>query len=656
MTHTRNPELPQTLANATQLANLPLQRRQVLKGAFGGMASMGLATLGLTACGGSNASPAIASVEFVGMAAPTANADRAAVFTTASVKITYADGSSKMQPLAYTTLYKTGDTLKKNDSANVIAGGYFDKNGVPLMDNSGTAPTQYFSDGPDGQSLLTLANPTVPGVKGNTVFLVTQFEYLSANNASAGQRPATAATDMYGKLPSPIAVATLDQDKTSGALSVVRYFPVDVAPVHGLWITCAGSLSPWNTHLSSEEYEPDAANVATNTMFQAFSTNLFGSATAANPYHYGHVPEVTVNPDGTANIKKHYCLGRIARELVEVCPDNRTVFMGDDGTDTGLFMFIADTAKDLSSGTLYAAKWAQTSAAAGGAGTLTWIKLGSATSAEVKALADTKVCADIMTVTRTDMSADSSYTKISYNGVTEWVKLVPGMEKAAAFLETHRYASLRGASLEFTKMEGVTLNRKDKLAYLAMSRLEKGMVDTLGDVRVGAIKAGATYELKLAAAQNDTAGGAIASEWVPTQMAAIAALVGEDQSPADAVGNTANVDKISNADNLKFSEKLRTLFIGEDSGQHVNNFLWAYNVDTKKLSRILSMPAGAEATGLQVAENVNGFTYLMSNFQHPGDWTGIHAGVKAALDPLINANWNNKKSAAVGYLSGLPTF
>ena len=65
-------------------------------------------------------------------------------------------------------------------------------------------------------------------------------------------------------------------------------------------------------------------------------------------------------------------------------------------------------------------------------------------------------------------------------------------------------------------------------------------------------------------------------------------------SPADALGNLATADKIANPDNLKFSEKMRTLFIGEDSSQHVNNFLWAYNVDTKELSRLLSTPAGAE--------------------------------------------------------------
>ena len=211
-----------------------------------------------------------------------------------------------------------------------------------------------------------------------------------------------------------------------------------------------------------------------------------------------------------------------------------------------------------------------------------------------------------------------------------------------------------GGTLEFSKMEGVALNKKDKLAYIAMSRVEKEMQDLLGDVRVGKITAGATYELKLSTGQKDTSGTTIGSDWVPTAMAAIPALVGEDLVTPDVVGNTATVDKISNADNLKFSEKLRTLFIGEDSGQHVNNFLWAYNVDTKKLSRILSTPAGGESTGLQAVDNLNGFSYIMSNFQHAGDWTGIHAGIKVNADPLINANWNNKKSSAVGYISGLP--
>lgn len=639
-------------------ASTGLSRRGLIRNAFGCAAVSVLGGFGISACGGgSNASgtsttATITGVTFIGMPAPTTDAARTATTTTASVRISYSDGSSRTQALSYNTLYKTGDTLSTGTAA-VIAGGYVDIQGNPIIDMSGATPAQAFSDCPDGQSLLSLANPTVPGVTGNTLFLVTQFEYLTANNAAAGARPTPPTSDMYGKMPSQIAIATLDQNKSTGALSVVRYVPVDSSGVHGLWITCAGSLSPWNTHLSSEEYEPDAVNIATNTMFQAFSQNLYGNPTAANPYHYGHVPEVTINPDGTGTVRKHYCLGRVARELVQVMPDNRTVLMGDDGTSTGLFMFVADIASDLSAGTLYAAKWTQTSATAGGSATLSWIKLGHATSAEIKTLADTTAAAQIVTV-RTVDPLDPTFTKISFNGKNEWVKFTPGQEKAAAFLETHRYAAVLGASMEFTKMEGVALNERDRVAYIAMSYINKTMIDLVGDIQLPALSAGATYQLTLSAARQDSTGTAIASDWVPTVIAAIPALVGEDLAIPDAVGNTAHEDKVANPDNLKYSEKLRTLFIGEDSAMHVNNFLWAYNVDTKQLSRILSVPSGAESTGLQVVENLNGHAYLMSNFQHPGDWLPIHAGVKAALDPLINQQWQAKKSAAVGYLSGLP--
>lgn len=647
--------------SANLVSTPPMQRRQLLKGALGGMTVLGLGGLGLTASSGANAAAIkVRSVEFIGMAAPTTDIQRATTWTSASVKMTLSDGSTKTQPLAYNTLFKTGDTLK-NGSANVIAGAYYDIHGAAILDSSvaGTS-TPYFSDCPDGNSLLSLANPTVAGVTGHTLFLVTQYEYQTGNNASAGTRPTSTSTDMYGKLPSQITVTTLDQNKTTGAMKPVKHYTVDTKLANGLWITCGSSLSPWNTHLSSEEYEPDAVNIASNTLFQTFSQNLFGSTTAANPYHYGHLPEVTVKPDGTATLVKHYGMGRIARELVEVCPDNKTVLMGDDGTDTGLFMFIADKEKDLSSGSLYVAKWTQTAATPGGAATLSWIKLGSSSSDYVKALADTLKANDIVTVLKAD-PLDASYTKIAYNGTTEWVKFTAGKEIAAAFLETHRYAAVMGGTLEFSKMEGVALNRKDKVAYVAMSRIEKEMADMLGDIKLGKISAGATYELKLSVGQKDTAGTAIGSDWVPTVMTAIPALVGEDLKTLDAFGNSANVDKIANPDNLKFSEKMRTLFIGEDSGMHVNNFLWAYNVDTKKLSRILSIPAGGEATGLQAVDNLNGFSYLMSNFQHAGDWASskpakpsIHDIIKTTVEPLINAHWNNKKSAAVGYLSGLP--
>lgn len=605
----------------------------------------------LSACGGGDtaaAAPTLMSMSFSGMAAPTL-ADPAKMATTtvaSSLNAVYSNGKTLSYALGYQTFFITGAMVSNGNGGTILAGGYYDIKNQPILDRTDANQRQFFSDCPDGSSLLKLSNASVTGVKGNTVFAVVQFEYATRN---------VKGDSMYGMLPSPIAVLTLDQSPTTGALSLVKYHNVDTSSVNGLWITCGASRSPWNTHLSSEEYEPDATVIEKNTQFANFSTNLYGDASKANPYHYGHLPEVTVNPDGTGSIKKHYCMGRISHELIQVMPDERTALMGDDATNGGLFMFVADKAQDLSSGTLYVAKWTQLTADNGGSAKLSWIKLGSATSAEIKALADSLKAADIVSVKTTD-PADASYTKIPFSGKTNWVKFVAGKEKAAAFLETHRYAAFKGGSMGFTKMEGTTVNVKDKIAYSAMAYIQAAMTNGSGGIAVKGPNAGAVYALNMKGGQTDDTGAAINSEWVPVDMAAVPALVGEDLATPDALGNLANADKVANPDNIKFSEKLRTLFIGEDSGLHVNNFLWAYNVDTKALTRILSNPAGAESTGLHAVDDINGFAYVMSNFQHAGDWeAALHGKVQATLDPLIRANYRDRYGAAVGYLTGLPT-
>jgi secreted PhoX family phosphatase len=366
---------------------------------------------------------------------------------------------------------------------------------------------------------------------------------------------------------------------------------------------------------------------------------------------------VSVGPDGTGTLRKHYCLGRISHELVQVMPDRRTVLMGDDTTNGGLFVFIADRPAELSAGSLYVAKCAQRAGVAldrGGAFDLQWINLGHATSAEIERLADTLKPADIVDVKTSD-PGDPAYTAIRFGGKPQWVKFVPGREQAGAFLETHRWAAARGASLAFTKMEGVTVNAADKTAYMAMSYIYQSMTDGTSGIKVARINAGAVYQLALRGGQADTSGKPIASDWMPVHMATIPALVGKDLAAADALGNTADPESIANPDNLTFSERLRTLFIGEDSGMHVNNFMWAYNVDTGRLARVLSCPAGAESTGLQAVDDLNGFAYIMSNFQHAGDWEKpLHDKVRDALAPLIDRNYRNRRSAAVGYIQGLP--
>lgn len=583
-------------------------------------------------------------LRFVGMSAPdlAQPAEMARVHVASRVQLRGADGQMRSLPLAYQPWFITGDELPDGAGGTILAGGCYDIHNRPLIDRSRHGQErQFFSDCPDGMSLLKLAQARVSGVQGNPVFAVVQFEYTSRD---LGRSPT------YGLLPSPVAVLTLDQDPQTGALKLVKYHNVDTSRVHGLWLTCGASLSPWNTHLASEESEPDAF-APSDGRLRAYSRHLYGDERRANPYHYGHLPEVTVHPDGTGSVQKHYCLGRISHELVQVMPDQRTVLMGDDATNGGLFLFIADQAAQLSAGTLYAAKWHQTSGSGPGKARLSWIRLGHATSAEVEKLADTLSPSRIMDVQTRDPQ-DASYTRIRYSGKDNWVKLKPGMAQAAAFLETHRYAALVGASLGFTKMEGTTLNARDKVAYSAMSYIHGPMTDGSSDIHVEGPIAGAVYALNLRGGQRDHSGQPMFSDWVPVDMAAPSALIGQDLGSPDGLGNLAHPDKIANPDNLKYSEQLRTLFIGEDSSLHVNNFLWAYHVDTQELTRLLSCPAGAESTGLQAVDNLNGWTYIMSNFQHPGEWVSpLHDKVKATLDPLIRSNYKDRYGAGVGYLT-----
>jgi hypothetical protein len=600
-----------------------------------------------------DAAASIRRARFVPMAAPTL-ADPEEMATTSvrsALEVTFADGGTRAWRLAYAPLFVTGERLPDGRGGEVVAGGCFDIDGRPIIDRSAFGTErQYYSDCPDGMSLITLPGATASGVSGNTVFAVVQFEYVSRQ--ANGRR-------LAAPLPSPMAVLTLDQDPASGRLRLVRYHNVDTSAVHGLWTACGASLSPWNTHLSSEEFPPDAA--APGEWFRGFSRYLTGDPDKANPYHYGHVPEVTVHADGSGSLRKHYCLGRISHEVAQVMPDERTVLMSDDWRHGGLFLFVADRPRSLSAGTLYAAKWQQTSGAGPGAARLAWIRLGHAASGEIEALIDGGIGIGDIIDARGSAPAEPGYARIAYNGKANWVRLKPGMDRAAAFLETHRYAALRGASLGFTKMEGVALNARDRIAYVAISSVEGAMTDGSAGIRVEGPSSGAVYALNLRGGQDDSDGVAIVSEWVPVDMSAVPELVAADYGNAagrrrqDALGNFADPDRIAGPDNLCFSEPLRTLFIGEDSDTHVNNFLWAWNVETRQLARILSCPAGAESTGLAAAHEINGWTYIASNAQHPGDWVrGLHDRVREVLAPMIGTNYRGGFGAAVGYLTAEP--
>ena len=588
-------------------------------------------------------------VEFIGMDAPNTPEKMAKAYSEAKVIIHTANGGKIERALSYETLFGVKDKVGTNKNP---AGQLYTASMKPIMDPFGKP---LIAETPDSNSLLNVDG---------ALYLVTHYEYdwILSDGSSVEK-----SESWHNRAPMSMTLTSIKQDAKNGKLKAVDQYPIDFSKVDGIWIPCAGSQTPWNTHLGSEEDYDLYFTAASGKNYKAAQKGLkamselyFEGKKEAKAYDYGYITEVAVKENSKTTVTKHYAMGRGTWEMAKIMSDEKTAFFGDDGAQVGLYMYVGDGAKDLDNGTLYAAIWSQTNedgARDGGQAKLSWIKLGHASSEEVSRWKEKLTFNDIF-----EAYAPAEFDPKKHEGFKavkaghseiEYLKLKPNMERAAAFLETRRYAAYLGATTEFNKMEGVAFNKEDKKLYIAMSYIEKGMAKDASfakdDIKVAKNRCGGTYEVSLASNIKDSKGELIASDFVPTNMSVPSALLGEEIA-TDALGNTCAVDKIANTDNLFYSSRARTLFIGEDSGTHVNNFVWAYNVDTKKLSRILSTPAGAESTGLQVVENMNGFAYIMSNAQHQGDFIKtMDKDLQSKVAPKID-----KFQAPVGYIYGIP--
>ncbi len=540
----------------------------------------------------------------------------------------FTDGlTGETAAIGFHTIFRSGDVAANSGHDEGRFGLLYDRNGQPLFDADGSPK---ISNDNDFSSLLI-------GKDDGKLYMVSHFE-----NYDVGT--------MY--------VTELSQDAATGRLSPVQTRHIDFSHFNGGWIHCAGSVTPWGTHLGSEEYEPDwtyvdpatnrytgwqanngtSANIASYIHGSTYYT-LEGAAQDAlfadiNWYDYGWEIEVTVNRFADVEAVKHYAMGRTAHELAYVLPDRKTAYISDDGTYVGLWRFVADTAEDLSAGTLYAAKWHQTGTEHGGSADLAWIDLGHASNAEIRAFIDRGVILydlfDIEPATGTTCPAGYTYTEHTWSkeqGLDgECLQLKVGANRAAAFtnddevmtaasrLETRRYAAYRGATTEWEKMEGIAYDPLTNTLYQAMSRIRSGMSDTKGDIQLPLNYCGTVYAMPL---DKDYVAhrvyGAITG--VPRKVSRGAKVDFPYAAPLDK--NDCDLNYIAEPDNITFMPEHRILIIGEDTGVHQNDMIWAYHVDNGSLTRIQTTPYGSETTSPYYYPNINGWAYLMSVIQHP---------------------------------------
>jgi uncharacterized protein len=54
-------------------------------------------------------------------------------------------------------------------------------------------------------------------------------------------------------------ITELKQNTTTCGLTAVALAPIDFSSLNGLWIPCAGSITPWGTHLGRYVYATQSA-------------------------------------------------------------------------------------------------------------------------------------------------------------------------------------------------------------------------------------------------------------------------------------------------------------------------------------------------------------------------------------------------------------
>ena len=233
-----------------------------------------------------------------------------------------------------------------------------------------SAVGQYQVLGQTGDTFADLGDKGLPGGLGVHYSMVGNEKIIENENPDFNGFIPTSDNEGYlftnwESYPGGVSRLKLNKN-TQGTWSIAEAMMVDFDNVWGTAANCFGSVSPWGTPLTSEEWivrsSVDSTTDASWNDPADTSTDGLEMLTAPdfpNPYRYGYIAEITAPTAPIQKVVKHYTIGRYEHENSVVMPDRKTVYSSQDDTGGVLFKFVADTPEDLSAGTLYGAKLTQ---------------------------------------------------------------------------------------------------------------------------------------------------------------------------------------------------------------------------------------------------------------------------------------------------------
>ncbi|PXY75956.1 MAG: hypothetical protein CXX80_03630 [Methanobacteriota archaeon] len=371
--------------------------------------------------------------------------------------------------------------------------------------------------------------------------------------------------------PAGISQLEIEWNTASTEWDVLGGMMLDLSSVNGGWVLCFGSMSPWETPLLAEElYFSNTQSWNDETYNYHYDQERLEDYLGyyPNPYDYGYIMEIENSATTDPDFIKHFAMGRFSHENAQVMPDERTVYLSDDGYDTVLFKFVADAARDLSSGTLYAAKVTQDDSrdSATTGFDVEWMEMASSSNSVIQTWID-----EYDGITTADFIAgQNSY--ITDEEIRDWAEgrlnddlngdgtIGYAADDRVAFLESRKAAAALGASDEWNKMEGVGFNpNAPDYLYLAMSDVGYDMSDGQGDIDVTQNRCGIVYRMTLD------------DEWNVNR---IEPVISGGPYTSSATYE-CDVNNLAGPDNLAVLDDGRVL-IGEDTGKHEDNMVWLW--------------------------------------------------------------------------------
>ena len=153
-----------------------------------------------------------------------------------------------------------------------------------------------------------------------------------------------------------VMVLDINYNGTTGLWETTSSEDLDFTDVGGTAANCSGTVTSWGTVITCEEGTiPD-----TFPPFDGYNDLGWN---------------IEIDPATKTVLSKHYTMGNFAHENVTIHSNNRTVYQGADSNPGYLYKFVAGTAEDLSSGSLYVFKGLKNGAGA-------WVPLTNSNQAE----------------------------------------------------------------------------------------------------------------------------------------------------------------------------------------------------------------------------------------------------------------------------------